>query len=156
MLRRTEYDVILKTLQAWTDGVSKPKAAYKHHQKYVVVPGTESTALRFKKTGQKMAVYEDAFDIMFQTHQALGHSRDDRKNKVEIEKEFYGITEGCINLFISICPKCIPNSQPIMAAKRAPLKFILSATIGVRAQMDLIDMTSHETKKGFKWVFEVC
>lgn len=105
-----------------------------------------------KKTGKKVAVYEDVLDIIYNSHMSLGHSRDKWTNKKDIEKEYYGVTEGLIFTFISICPKCIPSSKTFKAPEMNPLKFILSPTIGVRAQMDLVDMTSHKTKEGYKWI----
>ena len=59
-----------------------------------------------------------------------------------IKETYYGITESYIKLFLSLCPVCSDAAQGRIIAKHQPLLMILTTTIGERAQMDLIDMTS--------------
>ena len=42
-----------------------------------------------------------------------------------------------------------------ITAKQRPLKMILSETIGKRAQMDLIDMSSQQDPDGYKWILRL-
>jgi len=152
LIPQDEYNDALKTLQGWKKGEKHTRKQSAHREKYDIVPGTEATALRLKTTQQKIATYESIFDIIFDKHSALSHSRDSRKNYDMVNEEYYGVTEAHVKDFVSICPKCIPSQNPIKAPKMNPLKMIFSATVGCRAQMDLIDMTSQQTKDGYKWI----
>ena len=84
-------------------------------------------------------------------HERLGDTQCIWKNKIKINEEWYGVPEPAVWMFLTLCPECAPAQQITKKSKMNPLKMILSATIGSRAQMDLIDMTSQE-HNGYSWV----
>jgi len=148
----TQYNEYLQLLRTWEPKAKRTKKDYRIEIKYCLVAGPDSAALRKKDSMQKVATYESVFDIIHSKHEKISHARDTRKNKAAVEEEFYGVTQDVIDIYLSVCPKCAGSTKVIKAAKLNPLKMIYSPSIGCRAQMDLIDMTSHETKDGFKWI----
>jgi hypothetical protein len=81
----------------------------------------------------------------------MGHARTARNILLELKNSWFGITAADVQLVIDLCPTCIGNTSRIKVSQ-TPLKMLFSPTIGHRAQVDLIDMTSNETEDGFKWI----
>jgi hypothetical protein len=52
---------------------------------------------------------------------------------------------------LSTCPYCMSARNPSASSKMQPLKFIMSETVGHRAQVDLISMESMEIN-GYKYI----
>jgi hypothetical protein len=96
-------------------------------------------------------VYERFYDIIKSAHVQLGHARDPRKVYNHIKEDWYGVTEKACQIFISLCPECLPVTRITTKAKMNPLNMIMSDTIGRRAQIDLIDMRSQEYD-GYNWI----
>jgi hypothetical protein len=124
----------------------------KWHNNYCIMENTSgSSALRRNGNNLKVATKEEMFSIIMGTHKDLAHARDARKNYQVIKETWYGITREDVALAVSICPGCFA-SQTKISAKQMPLRMILSETIGKRAQMDLIDMTSQQDPAGYCWI----
>jgi len=86
-------------------------------------------------------------------HERLVHAQCIWKKKTKIDEEWYGVPEPAVQMFLTLCPECAPTQQITRKSKMSPLKMILSETIGSRAQLDLIDMTSQE-HNGYSWVLQ--
>jgi hypothetical protein len=82
--------------------------------------------------GEKVAVYECFFDIIKLAHVQLEHARDPGKVYNHIKEVWYGVTEKACQLYISICPECLPMTRINTKAKMNPLSMIFSDTIGQR------------------------
>eukprot|EP00804_Cyclotella_cryptica_P005151 CCRYP_018678-RA/>CCRYP_018678-RA protein AED:0.38 eAED:-0.87 QI:0/0/0/0.5/1/1/2/0/308 len=127
------------------------KAQYRMCNKYQVTLGTGTNALCHRENGLCIAIYEDLFDVIHGAHVGMGHSRTARNILNELKNSWFGITLADVQLLINLCPTCVGKTSRIKASQ-APLKMLFSPTIGHRAQVDLIDMTSAETIDGFKWI----
>ena len=91
----------------------------------------------------RVPTYEEAFDIIHQAHtDELGHAKDRVKNKVAINKKWYGVPISAILVYLQLCPSCTAGKRQLNVAKQMPLNMILTESIGHRSQVDLIDMTS--------------
>lgn len=89
------------------------------------------------------------------THIESGHGIDSRRIHQLISKTWYGITREDVELAVGLCPICIASQTRKITAKQKPLKMILSVTVGKRAQMDLIDMTSQQDPGGYCWILRL-
>ena len=81
----------------------------------------------------------------------MGHAQSTRNILNELKNEWFQITEANVQLLIDLHPTYVGNSSKIWTSQ-TPLKMLFSPTIGHRAQVDLVDMTSCETEEGYKWV----
>eukprot|EP00804_Cyclotella_cryptica_P016783 CCRYP_002076-RA/>CCRYP_002076-RA protein AED:0.38 eAED:0.37 QI:0/0/0/0.5/1/1/2/0/315 len=149
---------IIKVLSEWREvfsgkrkRVHHSREEYRFRAKYEVLPGTGTNVLRQRKTGLRVAIYEDLFDVIRDTHVGMGHARTARNVLSELKNSWFGITAADVQLVIDLCPTCVGNTSRIRASQ-TPLKFMYSPTIGHRAQVDLIDMSSAETEDGYKWI----
>jgi hypothetical protein len=98
----------------------------------------------------RVPTYEKVFDIIHESHTALGHAKCRRKNKNRIQASWYGVPISAVLLHLSTCPICA-GTKKISKKKKNPLKFIISEQVRTRSQVDLIDMRSFEVK-GMKWI----
>ncbi len=116
---------------------------------------TRSAALRLNNNNKnlKVGTKEQSFTIIMEVHIALSHAKDSRKIYTEIKRRWYGITQEDVTSALPLCPVCMA-SQTKITAKQRPLQMILSETIGSRAQMDLIDMTSQQDD-GYCWILRL-
>ncbi len=76
----------------------------------------------FRKTkegaqGKKVAVYEDIFDIMHETHIHLAHARNVRTQKLLIDDLWFGIPENAMLVYHNICPECLPSTRVPVSEK---------------------------------------
>ena len=157
-----QYSNNLTLVRNWVPNIQgRPRIEYKIQEKYVAVAGSHETALRLRpKDGNnananiKVATVENMFDIIHKAHRKLGHPRGSRSQYTHIKGEWYGITEEFVKVYIGLCPTCASTRRKI-TAKQRPLKMILSETIGKRAQMDLIDMSSQQDPDGYKWILRL-
>lgn len=94
------------------------------------------------------------FVIIHKAHQDLGHPRGSRSQITYIKKEWYGIIEDYVKIFCALCPVCTSRRSKI-SAKQCPLNMMLSVTIGIRGQMDLVDMSSQQDPLGYKWILRL-
>ncbi len=148
-----EYKTICGVLNDWKKGGSHTQEQRKWNDNYVIVAGP-SPLRRNHAQHLKVATKEAMFAIIMGAHQHLSHARDPRSIISFIKKNWYGITEKDVKSAVSLCPQCFA-SKPKISAKQMPLKMILSETIGKRAQMDLIDMTSQQDPDGFCWILRL-
>ena len=152
-----EYDEICSVLESWRVGEKHSDMHNQWHRNYILLTNTpRSSALRWtrSKKNLKVATKEKMFTIIMDRHLALGHAKDARKIYDDIGKEWYGITREDIDLALKLCPTCL-SAKMTITAKQMPLKMILSETIGKRAQMDLIDMTSQPDPDGYCWILRL-
>jgi hypothetical protein len=129
----------------------------RYHSKFIIQGNYKNRMLRRKKKGKNDAptklvvTFEEVFDIMLFHHTKLSHARDYAKNKTECDKIWWSIPESCLRLFLNLCPYCFPVRNPSAGDKMQPLKFILTPTVGHRAQIDLINMES-KTINGYEYI----
>jgi hypothetical protein len=138
-------DLLLK-FESLTAAEKRGEAA-RYNRKYKLVGNVESNRLRRNWKGEEQPVptYENIFDIIHKCHvHTLGHAKDKRKNKIEINKMWYGVPMSAVELYLSMCPNCSTARKISKKAKRNPLKMILSTRVGHRVQVDLIDMSSSQ------------
>ncbi len=155
---REEAMEIIKLLSEW-DGISTGKRKRVHHSKqeyryrdkYVLHHGSGTNALRHRETGVRVAIYEDMFDVIYDAHVGMGHARTARNILNELKNEWFGIIQADVQLIVDLCPNCVGNTSRIRTSQ-TPLKMLFSPTIGHRAQVDLVDMSSCETDDGYKWI----
>jgi hypothetical protein len=120
-------------------------------ERYEIVPGNGTNVLRQRGTGLRIVIYEDMFDIILECHIGMGHARTARNILTELKNTWFGITQADVQLVVDLCPTCVGNTSRIRTSQ-TPLKMLFSPTIGHRAQVDLIDMSSCETNDGYKWI----
>ena len=96
----------------------------------------------------KLAYFEQVFDAILSSHEAVGHAKSERTHKMVIKK-FSNISRNMVELFISMCPRCATTK--IVPAKQLPRKPIISETFNDRGQVDLIDMQSIPDGP-FRWI----
>ena len=152
-----EYDEICYVLNEWKAGAPHSSEQAKWHQNYILLKNTSrSSALRWNKNNKnlKVATKEQIFTIIMEVHIALAHAKDTRKIYTEIANTWYGITQEDVSSALQVCPVCMAASHRKITAKQMPLKMILSDTVGSRAQMDLIDMTSQQDD-GYCWILRL-
>jgi len=121
--------------------------AARYNRKYKIVGNVESNCLRRSWRGddQPVPTYENVFDIIHKCHvHTLGHAKDKRKNKIEINKRWYGVPMSAVELYLTMCPNCTTGRKIAKKSKKNPLRMILSCRVGHRVQVDLIDMSSSE------------
>lgn len=87
----------------------------------------------------KLAYYDQVFDAIFQSHEAVGHAKSERTHKM-VSKKYSNISRNMVELFISLCPRCATTK--VVPSKRLPRKPIITETFNDRGQIDLIDMQS--------------
>lgn len=158
MVTEQEYDDICTVLQGWVVGVRHSPLHTKWNQNYTLSDNTtRSTALRWTKNNKnlRVATKEQIFAIIMNTHIESGHGIDSRRIHQLISKTWYGITREDVELAVGLCPICIASQTRKITAKQKPLKMILSVTVGKRAQMDLIDMTSQQDPGGYCWILRL-
>eukprot|EP00804_Cyclotella_cryptica_P012261 CCRYP_013846-RA/>CCRYP_013846-RA protein AED:0.89 eAED:0.89 QI:0/0/0/0.5/1/1/2/0/334 len=150
----------IRLIEDWnaftSDGKKRKRCAHTRHQyrlreKFELAIGSGTNCLRHRQTGCRVAIYEDLFDVIRDAHVGMGHARTARNILLELKNSWFGITAADVQLVIDLCPTCIGNTSRIKTSQ-TPLKMLFSPTIGHRAQVDLVDMTSNETEDGFKWI----
>jgi hypothetical protein len=148
LITRKRYNRIVGILLKYEDlsAAERRGEAARYNRKYRLQGPVKSTSLQRQQGGQwlKVPTYEKVFEIIHQCHLGLGHAKDRRKNKLTINKEYYGIPTAAIMLYLSLCPNCTTSRRKLKVSKRNPLKMILSKRVGHRCQADLIDMQSSE------------
>lgn len=150
-LKQADYDYTVGVLNDWVKGATHSQKDHQRQKKFYIGPGTVESCLYEKNSNKKVAIREELFDTIFRAHDHLGHPRTSRTTKSRLDDAWYGITEECVQLLVDVCCYCTASATKIKA-KQAPLKMMLSPTIGYRTQMDLIDMTSQPTPDGYKWI----
>ena len=151
---------IIQLIEDWnaftSDGNKRKRCSHTRHQyrlreKFELAIGRGTNCLRHCQTGCRVAIYEDLFDVIRDVHVGMGHARTARNILQGLKNSWFGITAADVQLVIDLCPTCIGNTSRIKSSQ-TPLKMLFSPTIGHRAQVDLIDMSSNETEDGFKWI----
>jgi len=150
-LTREEYDYATSVLVDWQPMVKHERNDYNIQKKFFVGQGIAGNSLREKKSGKKVAIREDLFDVIDAAHRQLSHCQTARNVKKSLDTDWHGITSATVQLCIDVCAACVAKKVKIVA-KQPPLKMMTSPTIGYRVQIDLIDMTSQPTDDGHKWI----
>ncbi len=99
---------------------------------------------------KKVIWHERMFDIIHDIHIPLAHVGYSRTDKLLIDNTWWGLPETAIKVYISLCPDCL-NTTKVPVESLNPLKMMISITIGVRAQMDLIDYRRKDCL-GYRWI----
>jgi hypothetical protein len=100
---------------------------------------------------KKVIWYEKLFDTIHDIHISLAHAGYSRTDKLLIDKTLWGLHEIAVKVYISLCPDCLSTTKVPMDESLNPLKMMILNTIGVRAQMDLINYRSKECL-GYRWI----
>ena len=95
---------IITLLTAW-DETGKGKRKHVHHtrheyrirNKYEIIKAKGTHALRHRDTGLRVAIYEDMFGIILETHVGMGHARTARNILNELKNEWFGITQADVH-----------------------------------------------------------
>lgn len=91
----------------------------------------------------RMAHMDNVFECIWECHERIGHGKV-KKTWSEVNLHFSNISRSMIELFVKLCPGCIPQKDCF--TRKVPLQPIYSDTFNDRGQMDLIDMQA--TKDG--------
>jgi hypothetical protein len=94
-------------------GKWKTDAMNNFAKRYYIGSNVEGSELFCLLSGTKVAVYEDIWYIIHQTHQELGHQRNPRAHYDHINSLWYGITERAIKIYIDMCPICLQYSRTL-------------------------------------------
>ena len=91
LITKHKYDKIVDILSMFDDltAAEKRGQAEWYNRKYKIFGNVSSNCLRrnWKREDHPVPTYENAFDIIHQCHvHTLGHAKDKRKNKIEINK----------------------------------------------------------------------
>jgi len=159
LVPRAVYDYIVQCLQS---SRSKPKRKdwtldeQRFSNIYRLHGNTKGRCLRRLGVGNAkewllVPTFEEVFEIMFYTHDKLSHTRTVRKNKLSLNAVWYGIPKECLRIFLNTCPYYMSARNPTVPSRMQPLKFIMSPTVGHRAQVDLISMGSMSIQ-GYKYI----
>jgi hypothetical protein len=145
---REEALTIIKLLKEWDNQIEggkkrtkHTKSEYKTRERFVLSAGHGTNALHHRDTDTRVVIYEDMFNVILDAHLSMGHARTARNILNSLKETWFGITQRDIQILIDLCPTCVGNTSRIRA-KQTPLKMIFSPTIGHRAQVDLVDMSS--------------
>ena len=112
----------------------------------LIYPVTEGSSL-IKCYVQK----EDIFDVIHDTHQAIGHGGRNRMMK-ETQTKHKDITAESIMFYLSLCVPCLEKSK--VSKKVLVIKPVIFSEMSSRAQVDLVDMQSKPDGE-LKWIL-VC
>ncbi|XP_077289531.1 KRAB-A domain-containing protein 2-like [Arctopsyche grandis] len=82
---------------------------------------------------------EEMFDILFDTHQAIGHGGRDRMRK-ELQRKYKNIMYHEIQSFLNICEPCLQKRKT--EKKGLVVKPMIFSHFNSRCQVDLIDFQS--------------
>jgi hypothetical protein len=64
---------------------------------------------------------------------------------------WWGLPDAAIKIYLSLCPECVSTTILLVGESLNPLKMMISNTIGVRAQMYLID-SRRRPSLGYRWI----
>lgn len=80
---------------------------------------------------------DELFDILYETHCAIGHGGRNRM-VIELKNKYCNITNETIMVFLKLCAHC---QKKVVHPKRALVsKPVLQSTFNSRAQIDFLDM----------------
>lgn len=85
------------------------------------------------------ATIDELFDILYDTHSAIGHGGRNRMVS-ELKNNYCNITNETIMVFLKLCAEC--HKKTVCSKISLAPKPILQPTFNSRAQVDLIDMQS--------------
>jgi hypothetical protein len=156
LITKKKYDRIVKHITNYSAmaPAQRTQEVRRHMSTYAILSNVGSNCLyRKDKQGKykRVPTYEQIFDIISTAHDKLSHPKCVRKNKAAINDQWYGVPLPAVRLFLDTCPVCVCGRKVMAKRKMNPLKMIISEHIGSRAQIDLIDFTSHEYN-GMKWL----
>jgi hypothetical protein len=153
LIRKAKYDEILEHLEIWdtTNPKNRPPEKNNAHQRYTVGSNVEGHQLfRIIKSNKssrggvstkRVVWYETMFNMINEAHLHLGRPKDPRTVKNHLDLQVYDIPETAIRLYRDTCPECIRQSRPPKKERMGLLNLIISETIGIRAQVDLVDLS---------------
>lgn len=126
-----------------TIGEKKTTKDYRVIRKYdiLVMNGKEHLIRPIDKKNvvQYYATIDELFDILYETHSAIGHGGRNRMVS-ELKNKYCNITNETIMVFLKLCTKC--HKKAVCSKIGLVPKPILQPTFNSRAQVDLIDMQS--------------
>ena len=156
---KEKYDQVVESLLLYNSTIKKDQFMKNANTRYKLKTNVKDDnffrKIRDKDTGEvslkKVIWYERIFDIIHDVHLSLAHASYARTHKLQIDKTWWGLPETAIKVYISLCPDCLSTTKVPVGESLNPLKMIISNTIGVRAQMDLIDYRRKECL-GYRWI----
>lgn len=92
--------------------------------------------------------YESLFDVLFDTHQAIGHGGRDRMIK-EVNRRYKNVSQKEIRIFLTLCEPC--QRKKCGTQKGVVVKPIISHHLNSRCQVDLIYFQSQPDEE-FKFI----
>lgn len=126
-----------------TVGEKKTTKDYRVVRKYdiLVMNGKEHL---IRPIGEKnivlyYATIDELFDILYETHSAIGHGGRNRMVS-ELKNNYCNITNETVMVFLKLCAEC--HKKAVYPKIGLTPKPILQPTFNSRAQIDLIDMQS--------------
>ncbi|XP_018330198.1 KRAB-A domain-containing protein 2-like [Agrilus planipennis] len=130
---------------------SKAKQAGKQPQDYhrlrtydVTSVGNEERLIVPIKEGDSMTKYyvytEEIFQILHETHLAIGHGGRNRMEK-ELSNKYKNITREIIVIYLNLCKVC--QKRMNVSKKDFEVDPTVSSEMNSRCQIDLIDMEPH-------------
>ncbi len=159
LLTKEKHDQVLESLLPHNSTIKKDQFTKNANIRYSLNTNVKNDNLfkkvREKDTGEvsfkKVIYFGRIFDIIHDVHLTLAHASYSRTHKLMIDKTRWGLPETAIKLYISLCPDCLSTTKVPVGESLNPLKMIISNTIGVRAQKDLIDYRRKECL-GYRWI----
>ena len=132
----------------------KTPADYNHLKQYDIMEVGGCQKLFLPVNGEDTSVQyyvhvEEIFDIMNDTHLAIGHGGRTRMFK-ELQRKYRNITLEQIMIYLNLCETCQKKSS--IKKKGLVIRPIISNEMNSRCQIDLIDMQS-QADNDFKFIY---
>ncbi|GBF94701.1 hypothetical protein Rsub_07437 [Raphidocelis subcapitata] len=114
-------------------------------------------AISYKDFGSGAAVWRrqvttaDVMDVIWSVHDARGHLGIDSTYGA-LQQTYYGPTREMVRSVVGVCKSC-KLSAPQKKPKNKQV--IITRTLWGRVQIDLIDMSDHQTSAGNKYILNI-
>lgn len=151
LLTNDKYTKLIKDVKnAKEHGKKQPRDYWLlQHYDILVIGGIEKLIVPMKKSKFGVVFYvekDELFDILYNTHLAVGHGGRDRMVK-ELNKNYKNITRGQIKLFLESCEGCKHKKKEGVKPSN------MSQHLNNPLLGDLIDFESHPVGKFIYYIF---
>lgn len=140
-----QYLEIIDSVKSAKEAKSKTTLQYRRLKRFDLcsVSGVEKLIAPLSSSETTIKYYvtnDEMFDILHETHLAVGHGGKHRMEK-ECKKKYKNVTQEVIKLYLRLCEPC---QKKLKSAKKGiVVKPLLSTEMNSRCQVDLIDMQSN-------------
>ncbi|XP_047505092.1 KRAB-A domain-containing protein 2-like [Pieris napi] len=140
-----QYLEIINSVKSAKEAKSKTTLQYRRLKRFDLcsVSGVEKLIAPLSSSETTIKYYvtnDEMFDILHETHLAVGHGGKHRMEK-ECKKKYKNITQEVIKLYLRLCEPC---QKKLKSAKKGiVVKPLVSTEMNSRCQVDLIDMQSN-------------